>query len=128
MELILQVTAFCIVGAILAITLRKSVPEVAIVLILAAVASVLLILGKPLRELLQFFRELGERSGVSQNLLLPLYKTMGIALVVKIGGGLCKDAGESALASVIELSGALCALLVAIPLMRAVLELLMELL
>lgn len=128
MELILQVTAFCIVGAILAITLRKSVPEVAIVLILAAVAAVLLILGKPLRELLQFFRELGDRSSVSWDLLLPLYKTMGIALVVKIGGGLCKDAGESALASVIELSGALCALLVAIPLMRAVLELLMELL
>lgn len=128
MELVLQITAFCIVGAILGITLRKSVPEIAVILLLAAVTAVLLLLGKPLQELMQFFRDLGERSGLSQDLLLPLYKTMGIALVVKVGGGLCKDAGAGALASVIELSGALCALLVAIPLMRAVLDLMMELL
>lgn len=116
------------IGTILALSLRKSIPEIALVLILAAAVVVLLLLGQPLRELMQFFRKLGEQSGLSQDLLLPLYKTMGIALVVKVGGGLCKDAGEGALASVIELSGAICALLVAIPLMRAVLDLLMELL
>ena len=52
---------------------------------------------------------------------------MGIALVVKVGSGLCRDAGESALASVVETAGAVCALLVALPLLRAVLSLLLEL-
>lgn len=127
MELMLRITAFCVIGTILSLALRKSVPEIALVLILAAVVVVLLLLGQPLRELMQFFQKLGEQSGLSQDLLLPLYKAMGIAIVVKVGAGLCKDAGEGALASVIEMSGALCTLFVAIPLMRAVLDLLMEL-
>ena len=52
---------------------------------------------------------------------------VAIALVVKVGAGLCRDAGESALASVVETAGAVCTLLVSLPLLRAVLELLMEL-
>ena len=54
------------------------------------------------KELLAFLGELGSASGVSADLFVPLYKTIGIALVVQVGGNLCRDAGESALASVVE--------------------------
>jgi len=47
--------------------------------------------------------------------------------VVKVGGGLCRDAGESALAAALEFAGTVCALLTALPLLRAVLELITEL-
>ena len=57
----------------------------------------------------------------------PSTRRLAIALVVRAGGGLCRDAGESALAAVLETAGAVCALLAALPLMRAVLELLVEL-
>ena len=57
----------------------------------------------------------------------PLYKTVGIALVVRVGSSLCVDAGESALGKVVETAGAVCALAAALPLLRTVLELLMEL-
>ena len=78
-------------------------------------------------ELLAFLTELAEASGVPPALFAPLYKTIGIALVVQVGGGLCRDAGESALASVVETAGAVCALVAALPLLRAVLEMLLEL-
>ena len=42
-------------------------------------------------------------------------------------GGLCRDAGESALAAALEFAGTVCALLTALPLLRAVLELVTEL-
>ena len=93
----------------------------------AAAAVVLLFLSSALEELTDFLRELAGNSGVSLALFGPLYKTVAIALVVKVGAGLCRDAGESALASVVETAGAVCALLVSLPLLRAVLELLMEL-
>ena len=75
----------------------------------------------------RFLERLAEQSGVSRTLLTPLYKTVGIALVVKVGGGLCRDAGESALAAALEFAGTICALLTALPLLRAVLELITEL-
>ena len=98
-----------------------------LLLTLGVAAAVLLFLAEPLGELLDFLRELGERSGVPQRLFTPLYKIVGIALVVRVGGELCRDAGESALAAALETAGAVCALLAALPLLRAVLELLWEL-
>lgn len=128
MEMVIQVTGVCVVGALLALVLKKGSPETALLLTLTAVVVVLLFLADALTELVNFLQELGERSGISGDLFVPLYKTVGIALVVKVGGGLCQDAGEAALASVVETAGAVCALLVSLPLLRAVLALLMELL
>ena len=107
--------------------MRRGSPETALLVTLAAAAVVLLFLSSALEELTDFLRELAENSGVSLALFGPLYKTVAIALVVKVGAGLCRDAGESALASVVETAGAVCALLVALPLLRAVLILLLEL-
>lgn len=127
MEQVFQVTGLCVVGALLALVLKKGSPELALLLTLAAVAAVLLTLAGALGELLDFLREIGEASGLSEDLFTPLYKTVGIALVVKVGGSLCRDAGESALASAVETAGTVCALLVSLPLLRAVLALLLEL-
>ena len=123
----MQAAALCVIGALLAVVVRRGSPETALLVTLAAAAVVLLFLSSALEELTDFLRELAENSGVSLALFGPLYKTVAIALVVKVGAGLCRDAGESALASVVETAGAVCTLLVSLPLLRAVLELLMEL-
>lgn len=127
MEQVFQVTGLCVVGALLALVLKKGTPEAALLLTLGATTVVLLSLSRDLKALLGFLEELVEESGLSGALFVPLYKTVGIALVVKVGGNLCRDAGESALASAVETAGAVCALLAALPLLRAVLTLLLEL-
>lgn len=127
MELALRMTALCVVGALLAVVVKRGTAELALTLVLGVAAVALLALAGPVEELMGFLTELGERSGVSRELFAPLYKTVGIALVVKVGSGLCRDAGESALGAVVETAGAVCALLVALPLLRAVLEMLLEL-
>ena len=123
----MQAAALCVIGALLAVVVRRGSPETALLVTLAAAAVVLLFLSSALEELTDFLREMAENSGVSLALFGPLYKTVAIALVVMVGAGLCRDAGESALASVVETAGAVCALLVSLPLLRAVLDLLMEL-
>ena len=127
MEQVFQVTGLCVVGALLALVLKRGSLELALLLTLAAVTAVLWFLAEALGELLDFFREIGAASGLSEDLFIPLYKTAGIALVVKVGGSLCRDAGESALASTVETAGSVCALLVSLPLLRTALALLLEL-
>ena len=127
MEQAFQATALCLVGALLAVVVRRGSPEQALLLTLAAAVVVLVSLAGAIEELMTFLSELGERSGISQRLLVPLYKTVGISLVVKVGGDLCRDAGESALAAVVETAGSVCALRAALPLLRAVLSMLLEL-
>ena len=123
----MQVTALCVVGAVLALVVKRGSPESALLLTLAAVVLVLVLLMDGLGQVKDFLEELAERSGVPPELFVPLYKTVGIALVVRVGGSLCRDAGESALAASVETAGAVCALLAALPLLRAVLSLLLEL-
>ena len=123
----LQAAAVCVLAAVLALLLKKDSPQMGMLLTLAAAAAVFLFLAGQLKELLDFLWELSAAGDIPGELLGPLYKTIGIALVVKIGGNLCRDAGESALATVIETTGSVCALLTALPLLKTVLAALMEL-
>lgn len=124
----MQAAAVCVTGALLALVLRQGSPVLALALTLAAAVVVLLSLGESLGQLTAFLAELGRRSGLAPALLAPLYKILGIALVVRAGGDLCRDAGESALAGVVEAAGSVCALLAALPLLEAVLDMLTALL
>ena len=127
MEQVIQVTGLCVVGALLALVVKRGSPETALLLAAAAAVVVALALAGVVGDLLAFLEGLAEASGVPPGLFAPLYKTIGIALVVQVGGNLCRDAGESALAAVVETAGTLCALLAALPLLRAVLDMLLEL-
>ncbi len=123
----LQAAALCVTASLLAMVVRRGSPETALLLALGAAAVVLAALADPLAQVLAFAEELGRRSGISEELLAPLYKTVAIALVVRVGGSLCRDAGESALGAVVETAGAVCALLAALPLIQTAASLLWEL-
>ena len=126
-EQAVQAAAVCVAAALLALTVKRGSGELALLLSLGATAAVLLALSGTLGQLADFFRQLGAQSGLPQGLLAPLYKTAAIAVVVKIGGGLCADAGDKALSAVAETAGAVCALGAALPLLEAVVGLVTEL-
>jgi len=127
METALQITVVCVLAALLGLLLKKGGPELAMLVTLAAATASFLYLSGLMEDLLSFLDELASIAGIDEQLLTPLYKTVGIALVVRIGGSLCRDAGESALGSVVETAGTVCAVLVALPLFRTVLGMLVEL-
>ena len=105
MESLFQIAALCVAAALLAVLIRQGSPVMGLLLTLAAAVTVLWTLTRSAGELFTMFHQLGERSGLSPTLLLPLYKTVGIALIVRTGGDLCRDAGESALGAVLEAAG-----------------------
>ncbi len=123
----MQITVVCVLAALLGLLLKKGGPELALLVTLAAAVVSFLYLSGLMEDLLSFLDELASIAGIDEQLLTPLYKTVGIALVVRVGGSLCRDAGESALGSVVETAGTVCAVLVALPLFRTVLGMLVEL-
>ena len=72
--------------------------------------------------------ELADLAQVSPQLLRPMLQTVGLALVTKLASALCKDAGEGSLAAFVEVAGSAAAVLVALPLLRMVLQLMLGLL
>lgn len=124
MDLIVKVTAVCLLGALLTALLKKSNPELALLLAVAACVIVLAVVIKGLDEIFAFLDEIVTWGGLSADIFSPLWKTVGIALVTRVGTELCKDAGENAMASLVEMTGAFGAVLVAIPLFQAAWEML----
>ena len=127
MELIFRLCALAVLAALLALLLKGKQGELGILVALAGLVTLFLALAEPFVDLLAFLRALSEGTGLDSTVFTPLYKILGIALVVHLGGQLCRDAGESALAAGLETAGSVCAMLAALPLLERVLSLLGEL-
>lgn len=127
MDVIGQVVAAAVAGAICAAVIKKQAPDLALVVTLCAVALIMgtaMVVLEPVRTLLD---TLGEQSGLSAAVLAPVIKTVGIALLTRVCAELCRDANESGIAAAVEIAGGGCALLVCLPLFQAVLDLILEL-
>ena len=112
MDTAAKVAAVCLMGTLLAALLKKTSPDMALLLALAVCAAVLAALCRGLEEVMAFLRQLLAWGGLSAELFVPLLKTVGIALV-------SRTAGEGAMAGLVETAGAFAAVLVALPLFRA---------
>lgn len=119
-----KIVAICLIGAVLTLLLDKSHPELAILLALSVCAGLLLFGLTRLETVFSALKQLAQAGGLSSDLLEPLVKTVGIALVTRTGAELCRDAKQGAMASVVEMAGAFCAIIVSLPLLGAVWELL----
>ena len=122
MEVVGKMAALAVAAALCALVVRQSAREVGLVLSLAAGAIILtqaLGAGEAIRSLME---ELGDRAGLSPAVLDPVLKTVGIAVLTRVAAEVCRDAKESGIAAFVETAGAVMALYVALPLMRAVLD------
>jgi stage III sporulation protein AD len=126
MDTVMRITVLCVTAALLHLVVKRGAPEIALVLMLGTVVAGLLALGPRVTELVRLLELLQKESGLSSPWFTPLYKTAAIALVVRFGGDLCRDAGAQALAGVVETAGSICALAVAAPLLEMVVELILE--
>ena len=68
-------------------------------------------------------RRLALGAGLDGALLAPLYKGIGVALCARLTAELCRDQGQRALAAKVELCGAVCGLICALPLLQRALSL-----
>ncbi len=121
---ILQLGVIAVVGTICGLTLKKQTPELTLVLALVTVCILLWESREALSQVLELMGELADLSGLSQEILTPLIKTVGISVLTKLASQLSQDGGMGGVASFLELAGSLAALVTVTPLLRSVLEML----
>lgn len=127
MSEIIKVAAAAVTAALCAVVVRKQSPEIALVLGAGACALILLYCSGALRAAVELMDKLVETGGLSSQIVEPVVKTTGIAIITRLSADFCRDAKEGGLASVMELAGTALALLTVLPLMSAVVDVLMEL-
>ena len=123
MDEFMRIVALTILCLGLAVLLKRDVPPMAMLVSLSLTVGVLLWLIRPLAEVNAFISRVADIAAVSGEILVPLLKAVAIAIVVRVFASLCRDATETAMASVVEITGAVTALTLMLPLFNAVLDL-----
>ena len=125
MELILKTAAL---ASILGLVLRRTNPEYGLLLGISATAVILLASLRFLEELKSLVDTVTRMSGGSVTLLSPILKCLAVAVVTQVASGLCRDASQSSAAAAVEFAGGVCAMSVALPLIRSMLNMVSALL
>ena len=120
--------ALALITVILALTLKKQSAEIAMVLLLAASVLLTLAMGRYLRPVLTFLRNLQQLGHVDGQMVGTLFKEVGISLVGQLAGLICADSGNAALGKLVELLAAAVILSLSVPMLTALMELVVTIL
>lgn len=119
---IFRIVMLGVVAAMLAVLIKGSRPEIALLLSLSAGILLLLLALNKLTSIMDFADKLAQKYGLKGEYLILALKIVGIAIVADFGTQLCKDAGENSIASKVELGGKLIVLTLALPVIAELLK------
>ena len=120
---IFQFSAFALLATSVVLLIRSYRPEIALQVSIITGVMLLVYLVTQVSGVLDSLRALAERYGLSMSYIGILVRIIGIAYLAQFAGEICKDAGESAMASKVELGGRIMILAAALPAAVSLLEL-----
>ena len=115
--------AVCVIGAVLACLLKQYCKEQALFCSIGVCVLVMLSICAYLSPTAAQINELFLKTQLDVQYLEMLWKSIGICYLTGIAADLCRDSGESAMASVAELWGRVTLLVLMLPMAKGLLEL-----
>jgi len=119
---IVQIVIFAVIASILFIVLKDLHGSTAFLIILIAGIAIFLTVIKELGTIFQLLQSLGQKASIDNMYIETILKIIGIAYITELGANITKDAGLGAVASKVELAGKIFILVLAIPIITAVIE------
>ncbi|NLY43493.1 MAG: stage III sporulation protein AD [Clostridiaceae bacterium] len=125
---ILQVVGIGLVAAILSIVIKSQRPEISIQISILTGIIIFSLIAVNLASVIKLLEGIAERVDLDMVYVTAIIKVIGIAYISQFGAEVCRDAGESAIASKIEFAGKVLIILIAAPIILALLNLMIEIL
>lgn len=119
---IFKVVGLGLAAAVLAVFIKNWRAEIAIQISLVASAVVFCMMVPYLKTVLEMFRDISNRIGLDVKYITLVLKVIGIAYITQFGAELCRDSGETAIASKIEFGGKVIIITLSMPVLYSFLE------
>ncbi len=123
---ILQIVAIGIIATLFAIILKQQKPELAIYISIAAGLFIFFLILGQLSGVIDILSKIVQKSQIDTIYLSTLLKIIGIAYITEFGANICRDAGEGAIASKIELGGKVIIMVMALPILAGLMEIILK--
>jgi len=118
-----RIVGAAVIGALLVLTLKKNSPEQGFMLSIGVVCILSFLSAAAIMGIMGYLRELAEGIGLDSTVFDTLIRVLGISIIMRITGELCRDAKEQGIAAAVDIGGTALIVYTALPLFGSVLEL-----
>lgn len=119
---IIKIAGIGLIALILIIIIKQYRPEFAVYISLCAGAVILTLVMSKMSGIIGILTEFSNKVSNNNGFLTILMKITGIAFITEFAVSICKDSGESAIASKIDLGGKVVIISMSIPIISTLLE------
>lgn len=112
----------------IATLLKEHKPEFKIYISIAVGIIIFIIAADKLKDFIYLINKLTQKVSINQEFIRILLKITGISILTEFAVSICKDSGETSIASKIDLGGKIIILSMSIPIITSLLEVLLDLL
>ena len=117
---IIAVAGIAIIAAIFAAMLKRYHQEYSIILSIAAGVIILFEIFANISPAIKQIDTLLSSAGLTSEYTAILFKALGVCFLAQFAADSCRDAGESALASKVELAGKIAIVILSLPLFESI--------
>ncbi|MCT4621552.1 MAG: stage III sporulation protein AD [Marinisporobacter sp.] len=124
---IFKIVGIGIIATILTIVLKNQRPEISLQISIVTGVIIFILVVTKLASVLETLNILARKVDMDLVYITTILKIVGIAYVSEFGAQVCRDAGEGAIASKIEFAGKILIMVLAVPILIALLNLIVQL-
>lgn len=125
---IVKIIGIGLISLIIIIIVRQYKPEFTLYVSLLAGALILLFIMDKIGGIIDLLTSLSNKTAINNEFLVLLIKITGIAFLTEFAVSICKDTGESAIASKVDMGGKVIIVSMSIPIISSLLETIIEIL
>lgn len=109
-----------------ALVIKPQRPEISLQLVILTGTIIFLMMITKISSVIDLINSFANKAGLELVYLRIIIKVTGIAYITEFASSICRDSGETALASKVEFAGKVIILTMAIPIIGALLNLLIK--
>ena len=119
---IIKIVAFAFMALFIVLIFKGKRDDLAIQVSIVAGILIFLFMISKLTIIMGFLQTLANKASIDVVYLNTVFKILGIAYLASFCSEICKDAGESSIAAKVEFAGKILILVLAIPILMAVMQ------
>ena len=125
---VVKIIGIALIALIIIVLLKQYRPEFAIYISLLTGVLILILVMDKLTGIINLLQSLANKASINTTFLLLLIKITGIAFLSEFAVSVCKDSGEGAIASKIEIGTKIIIISMSIPIISGLLEIILKIL
>ncbi len=125
---VIKIIGIALIALVIIILIKQYKPEFAIYISLLTGVLILIFVMDKLTGIINLLQTMTSKASINSTFLVILIKITGIAFLSEFAVSICKDSGEGALASKIEIGSKIIIISMSIPIISNLLEIILKIL